>query len=878
VLAPRPVLLTALIAWLALPSVASASPFSPAVLDTTIENCLQDMDADSLWNYIQALQDFTTRHSNSDTVSTTTGVGAARRWVHDKFLEFAAQGGNVTASYHNYTATISGINKQHRNVVGEIPGTAPPSERRLYVIGGHLDSRNEDVDDSTGTAYGADDDASGIACLLECARVMSLRSWPHTFRFVAFTGEEQGLIGSAAYARDVLFSGESVAAMLNNDTMASIMGMPSPDSTVVQVDTTLARVFAQPPEEGPDRQFQRYLKAMGDAYVPTQQIVLIPAVDRPGRGGDHESFLANGFTAIRYMEYLEETFRQHTTDGDTLGPHLDRNYLRRNARVDAATLGNLGLAPAPPTGMTAGDVGDSTGFRVVWPTTNTEPDLAGYVVTQRLPGSLDYDAATSVGIVNELVTAALGDSVYFGLAAVDSGGHPSLILNEQLAVLSSLPAAPVSPSASPDGDSILLTWSASPEADLLGYHVYRSVTQGSGYVAITGSPVSSPAFDDAGVAAQTRYYYVITAVDSSANESGFSTEVSGQLVSLDAGVLFVDETKDGTNAWFPTEAAADSVYAAMMPGAHDVWDVDVDGIPTLSDLGPYSSVIWVADDFTSSFMGSPVITQLLPSATGALAEYMALGGNVMVTGWETAGAFDVLGSYPFDLSPGDFLYDWFGVDDVRSKGPARFKGGVGQGAFPSVGLEPARLNGNWSGKLIRTEGATALRPGTAASFRFDSDEPDSSYHDLPCGTHRAAGTHRAVWWGFPLYHLATADAQAALTAVLTFFGEIDDGTVDAPVVAHSGVLSLGQNRPNPFASRTSIEYSVAGERARVDLSLFDLAGRRVRTLVSGPMPAGRHEAVWEGVNDQGRRVASGVYFYRLTGEDRTFTKKLVFLR
>jgi hypothetical protein len=316
----------------------------------------------------------------------------------------------------------------------------------------------------------------------------------------------------------------------------------------------------------------------------------------------------------------------------------------------------------------------------------------------------------------------------------------------------------------------------------------------------------------------------------------------------------------------------------MLTVPHDVWDVDAGGLPTLSDLGPYSSVIWVADDFTSSFMGSPVITQLLPAATGPLAEYMALGGNVMLTGWESAAGFDVLGSYPFDLSAGDFLYDWFGVDDVRSKGPSRFKGGVGQGGFPGVGLEPGRLNGNWGGKLIRAEAATALRPGTSASYLFDSDEPDSAYHHLPCGVHRVGDTHRAIWWGFPLYHLATADAQAALTAALTFFGEIDDGSVDAPAVAHSGVLSLGQNRPNPFASRTAIEFSVAGEKARVGLSIFDLAGRRVRTLVNGEMPGGRHEAIWNGLNDRGRRVASGVYFYRLDGDDRTFTKKLVLLR
>jgi len=855
---------------------APASPFSPAVPDSAIAACLAGIRADSLESYLSALQGFSTRHTNSDTTSATTGIGAARRWVHDKLVEFAAQGGNVTASYHSFTTTIAGISKEHRNVIGEIPGTDPEATRRIYVIGAHLDSRNDDVNDSLGTAYGVDDDGSGVACLLECARVMSAKSWPHTFRFIAFTGEEQGLVGSSFYARDLFFLGEPVAAMLNNDTMASIIGVPSPDSTNVMTDTTLARVFAQDPEEGPERQLQRYLLAMGNAYVPVQNIVLIPALDRPGRGGDHESFLANGFTAVRYMEYLEEYERQHTVDGDTLGPHLSMSYLRRNAQVDVATLANLGTSPASPTGLVAADVGDSSGFRLVWPTTNTEPGLAGYTVTMRLPGSLDYDQVVDLGLVNEYVATAIGDSVFFGLSIRDTAGHRALVAGEKLGVLSSVPGAPEGLSATPDGDSVLLAWTGNAEADLLGYRVYRSTTPGGGYLSITGSPVPSALFDDTTALPQTRYYYVVTAVDSSLNESGYSAEATGQLVSLDAGILLVDETKNGANAWYPSDAVSDSVYAVMMTLPHDTWDVDADGLPTLSDVGPYSSVIWVADDFNATFQGAPIITQYLPSAAGVLGQYMDLGGNVMLAGWESAGGFAPVSSYPFDLAPGDFLHDRFGIDAVDAKTAARFTGGVGQAFFADAALEPARLRPSWGGKLIRAEYATALLPGANVGYLFGSDDPDSAYHHAPCAVFLDGGNHRAIWWGFPLYHLDTADAQAALVAAMTYFGELP--STAAPVIGRSGALALGQNRPNPFRGETSIVFVVPGERANVELAVFDLAGRRVRTLVSGPVPGGVHEAVWAGVNDAGRRVASGIYFYRLKGEDRSLTRKLVLLR
>jgi hypothetical protein len=526
---------------------AHASVFSPGDLDAVIQQCLEDIDPDSLFSYMNQLAAFGTRHSNSDTTSATTGIGAARRWVFDKFVEFANQGGTISASYHNYTTTIQDTTREYRNVIGEIPGTASESDLRIYVIGAHLDSRNQNATDHTGPAPGVDDNASGVACVLELARVMSQKSWENSFRLIAFTGEEQGLVGSGFYANTVSILDEPVAAMLNNDTMASINGAPHPDSTVF-TDSTLARCFAAGPEESSHRQLQRYLKAMGDAYVPIQDIVLIPAVDRPNRGGDHESFVAEEIPAVRYMEHNERVDLQHTPY-DTMGVHLDKNYLRRNAQVDLATLANLSLSPASPTGLAVGDIGDSTGFRLVWPNANTEPDLDGYLVTMRVPGSLDYDTVFDVGMVNEhTVSSPPSDSVYFGLSIKDTGGHQALVAEEVLGVLSSVPIAPEGLAATPDQSIIHLEWNPNAEGDLLGYHVYRSNTSGSGYAQVTGSPVPTPDYDDTAAVPGSYHFYVVTAVDSSSNESGFSEEAQGRLVSLDSGILLVDETRDGANA------------------------------------------------------------------------------------------------------------------------------------------------------------------------------------------------------------------------------------------------------------------------------------------------------------------------------------------
>ena len=857
---------------------AGASPFSPAGLDAQIVDCMQQIDADSLQSYIAVMQGFTNRHTNSDTLSTTTGIGAARRWVFEKFQEFANQGGNLDVSYHDFTALVSGVVGDHRNVVAEIPGTVTGPERRIYVIGGHLDSRNEDVDDSLGTSYGADDNASGVACVLECARVLSKESWPMTFRFLAFSGEEQGLLGSGVYADEQALLGEPIAAMIANDVMSSIIGAPHPDSTAT-TDTTLARVFAGVPAEGPHRQLQRYLKAMGDVYVPIQDIVIIPAEDRPGRGSDHISFADAGFPAVRYMEYLEELDRQHTTLGDTLGAHLSMSYTRRNAQVDIATLGSLALSPASPGGLAVGNIGDSTGFHLSWPTTNPEGDLDGYLVTMRHPSSVDYDSVIDVGMVNaHTIATAPSESVYFGLSVKNTAGHQALVANEVLGVLSSTPFAPTGLAALPKPSSILLTWTPSPEVDLVGYHVYRSDTPGSGYAALTTTPLASPTLDDETATPGILQYYVVTAVDSKARESAFSVEVASRVATLDAGVLFVDETKNGATIWFPPEATADAVYASQLDTlAVAVWDRDVDGLPTLADLAEYSSVIWVSDDFNQEFQGQPIVQQHLFGAEEQLRDYLDLGGNLMLVGWEATAGLKRPLEYPIDLEPGDFLHDYFGLDVVGHEMGSELVRPLGVGPFPTLDFDPDRMRPNWNGGLIRGEYFTSLQGDAEILYRYDSDEPAGPFHLQPNGVRREGGAYRTVYWGFPLYHLDDADAHQALIAVYQFFGEFP-GATSAPAVTSLEHWALSRSHPNPFTRETEIRFVVPGDAAELDLSVYDLAGRRVRKLASGIVPGGLHSRTWDGRNDDGRQVAAGVYFYRLSAPERTLTRKLVLLR
>ena len=146
------------------------SQVTPPDIDPEISALLDSISEDSLEASVAALQGFFTRHTNSDTSSATVGIGAARRWVHERFVDISnANGGNLQVGYHNFTVTVSGITKEHRNVVAELPGSDPQAADRILVVSAHLDSRNEDGADSTGYAPGANDDGSGVAAAIELA-------------------------------------------------------------------------------------------------------------------------------------------------------------------------------------------------------------------------------------------------------------------------------------------------------------------------------------------------------------------------------------------------------------------------------------------------------------------------------------------------------------------------------------------------------------------------------------------------------------------------------------------------------------------------------------------------------------------------------------
>jgi hypothetical protein len=355
----------------------------------TISNELNSrISPDSLRSYLEALQAYKNRNTGSDTVSATKGIGAARRWVFNKFQQFSSQNNNrLVVSYLQFDQGICSIN-QHRNVMAILPGS-DLSDKSIIIIEAHIDSRCADVCDTACLAQGMEDNASGTGLVLELARVMSKYTFKNTIVFTTVIGEEQGLYGGQALAMYAQQKGIKIRAVLNNDVIGGIKcGLTSspPGCTPESLDSFDVRLFSWGGFNSLHKQLSRYIKLqykemIKDIAAVPMTINIMTDEDRTGRGGDHIPFRQRGFTAMRFTSANEHgnadvtapgyNDRQHTS-ADVLGVdinadmvidtyYVDFNYLARNAVINANAAAMAAQAVVTPSfNFTAGNAAELT--------------------------------------------------------------------------------------------------------------------------------------------------------------------------------------------------------------------------------------------------------------------------------------------------------------------------------------------------------------------------------------------------------------------------------------------------------------------------------------------------------------------------------------
>ena len=433
-------------------SAQSAKSGSPAVdhqiVDPQIAAALRQISAQRIQANIEKLVSFGTRLTISAqdpaAIAAGKGVGAAREWIKSEFERYSKDcGGCLEVKTDSFTEEpTERIPKatQITNVYAVLRGSDAANAKRIVLVSGHYDSRNSDTFDVNGDAPGANDDGSGTAVSLECARVLSKLKFPATIIFLTVAGEEQGLNGSSHFAKMAKTEGWDLQAVLNNDIVGGDKSAEQ-DHSVVRVfsegvpaaatEQDLRRIRGLGGEsDSGSRQVARYIADVGRAYDTGVKPVLVFRLDRYLRGGDHYSFNQQGFSAVRFTEYREDFHHQHQNvrtenniEYGDLPKFVNFDYVAAVARLNAAALASLASAPAPPANVRIDASKLENDSTLLW---DASPGATGYEIVWRATTAPEWEHVQSVGNFGRATLKVSKDNVIFAVRAVDNEGHRSL--------------------------------------------------------------------------------------------------------------------------------------------------------------------------------------------------------------------------------------------------------------------------------------------------------------------------------------------------------------------------------------------------------------------------------------------------------------------
>ena len=417
--------------------------------DARMYDIIEAVSANRIITDVETLANFGTRHTLSDTLSETRGIGAARRWIKKSFTQISADCGNCLEVFEQKNMFKADGRRLTRdvwinNIVAIQRGSVHPN--RFVIMSGDIDSRVSDPNNFTSDSPGANDNATGMAGAIEAARVLSKYRFANSIVYVGLSGEEQGLYGGKGLAQYALDNNWEIIGVLNNDMIGNIEGVDG------VIDNRGFRIFSEPTPvteterarkqrrfyggevDGISRQLARYVHKTTQTYMPEMNPMLIYRLDRFGRGGHHRPFNDVGFAGIRIMEAHENYNRQHQdirnengiAYGDVLSG-VNAAYAAKLTAVNAISLAALAWAPPPPKEVAIGGV-VAPSTRLEW-VASESPKTAGYVVYWRDTTSPTWQYSKYVG--NKTQTTLDGivlDNYLFGVAAVGTDGHQSTVV------------------------------------------------------------------------------------------------------------------------------------------------------------------------------------------------------------------------------------------------------------------------------------------------------------------------------------------------------------------------------------------------------------------------------------------------------------------
>jgi hypothetical protein len=813
--------------------------------DPFIQGLVDEVSTDSLTAYIQRLQDFESRLALGDS-SYAASAWLSRKlsgWGYDVRLD----------SFHTegYLGGWPGSGHE-RNVVATAEGLLDSS--RTFIVGGHFDSVSwPDTALARIDAPGADDDASGTACTLEAARVMSGHSWESTMKFIGWAAEEIGRpTGSDHYASQADSLGEDIAGVVNLD-MIGYMDDAQLDC-VIQVKDSSSHWLAD-----------LFMRA-GQTYVPS---LVTYRVHSTG-GSDWYAFARFGYPAVGGAERAGSYWNPyyHSTGDviETLSPELYTAI----TRASVATMAILGSYPGVVEDVVVRDVGDGDGLVVTW-SANSEADVTGYKLHWGTASEAYTDShfVSGVNTTADSLTGFMTDSTYYFIVrALDTDGYQSFVATEVVGVPRVSPTAPVDVAAAPIQSGIHVHWPPNPELDIAGYRVYRRVNEAVTYDTLTASILEDTTLTDHPLDGANKYYYGVQAFDAIGNGSALSEEAYGRPITLDQGIVLVDETR---NHHTLPDSAQDEFYGCLMAGSqHTEYEYGAWAQPpVLADLGPYSTVVWHADDYQE-----PLAWQ----SVDAVRDYLEAGGNLWFMGWQPTANLEGAADYPYSFAAGDLVYDCAKVSAVSvSSTSDSLQGAVGLLGYPDIAVDPENVPvPAWGGTMRYVEALTLASPGEAI-YTVDMRNDDSPFEGRTCSVRYLGEDFKVVYLGFPLYYMDREQARMLAHKVLSDLGEPLTAQDEPGGTVQVSRIALYQNVPNPFSDKTAISYRVP-VAGRVTLRVYNLTGRLVKTLVDQRRALGAYRATWNGTDEADRRVSAGAYFYKLQVGDSGAVRRMMQLR
>jgi hypothetical protein len=576
-------------------------------------------------------------------------------------------------------------------------------------------------------------------------------------------------------------------------------------------------------------------------------------------GSDHYPFQQSGF---RTIYSAEGDFSPHWHLGSDIIDNIDPAYAADIIRVNLGALVLAIEAPVPVTGLQAYNAGDGETVYLEWDPSQ-DLDVIGYELYYGT--SEDNITVYDTSYVSADTAYGLFEDTtyYFGVAGFTIDGASSFIENFVAITPHSVPTRPDTLVVMPEFFQNLVQWAAVPDLDFDYYQIYRRIGTGGDYQPF--HQISDPGqfeFTDQNLQSNLRYYYYVTLVDTTGLESEPSNADYSKVLSFDGGILFVDETRDfGGTQGLPTDAQQDSFFQFISDGYPVVFhDYIEDGDLRINDLGPYSSVVWVDDDAAN---------QQLNRVDTDLGNYLDAGGNLLFVGWRSLFSYSNL--RPFDFEPGSFPFNYLFINSVNSTNTPDFLGATGAVGWPDLAVIPERVIPAWNGMLISVD-VMDLQPAPDEIYHYISSSGDTLYDNKPVGIAIDYVNSSALYLTFPLYPVGEQAAVNFFVSAMDYFGE---STSDLAEYKSGEILPdafLYQNYPNPFNAETNIKFMLKSP-GKTHLAVYNVLGQEVEVLADRDFSAGIHIISWTGEN-----VPSGIYFYRLTFDGHSLSRRMILLR